>query len=174
MERPAVELLGQDKTPPFIRTWCAVYLGVLKHEPGFQALVSALDAPNPLVAAGAAHGLGAYAGPEAARALLTRLQKTKLPEETAWLAENILFTKDKSPQVLKGLMECADRDSLEVLEVMARFGPPELFPYFQARANREKKSPGVVAEGLWTTGGAKAVPILLKMLEKDQPAAAGS
>jgi HEAT repeat protein len=169
IEGHAHQLLGDHQAPALIRRWCAVYLGVLKHEPGFKALVTALDVPYPEVAEGAAHGLGAYGGPKAAQGLLARLRKAKLSEETARLADNVLFTKDRSPHVLQALVEMADRDQMEVLEAMARFGPPELFTFFQARASREKNWPGVVVQGLWQTGGQKAIPIVLKMLEKDRP-----
>lgn len=169
MERQAQELMRQAKAPAAIRCWCAVYLGVLKHEPGFKALVTALDDRDPEAVEGAIHGLGAYGGPAASRILLERLRKAKLPDETALLADNLLFTKDHSPHVLKGLIDLAERGNVEVLEAMAQSGPPQLFPFFQARARHEKKWQAIVVQGLCRTGGEKAVPVLLNMLEKDPP-----
>lgn len=169
LEEHALQLLQGQQAPPEIRGLAALYLGVLRHGPALSSLIRTAGDASDAAALGAIHGLGAY-GPPAAGALLDLLGSAPPPRAPA-VSENLVFTGAKTPALLAGVQQLADKDNQAAMHALIKSGYPENYAYFQSRAGTERRPEwkALVAWGLIKTGGDKALQAVLDMLRQDTP-----
>jgi hypothetical protein len=171
LEEHALSLLEDVKVPAQVRGLAGLYLGVRRYKPGRAALVRSARDANDTIARCAIHGLGAY-GEGAAEALL-KLLATAPPVRAPLITEELLHTQARTPAILGGLQKQADAGNEAAFFVLVKSCYPETFAYFQERAGKEKEArwKGLLAWGLINSGGEKALPVVLKMVEEDDPPA---
>jgi len=173
LEEHALRLLQDLKIPSAIRTWSALYLGVLRHQSAFAALVKTASDPGDLAAIGAVHALGAY-GPAAAGPLLDLLAAAPARKNSPLanlIAENLVFCGARSPSIFTTLWQMVEKDNPVALAALVGSNYPETFANLQKRARTERRQEwkGSLAAALIESGGDKAVPDLLEMLRQDAP-----
>jgi HEAT repeat protein len=177
LEKHALRLLLDAKVSPVIRCWAALYLGVMHYELGLGPVVKAASDANDAVALGAIYALGAY-GPRAAEPLV-ELLRTGPAKRASLVAENLVFTKVQSKEIFAALCYIVDKEKgkepspagLAALTALVKGGFPDTFVYLEKWAGQERQSKwqGAIAHGLLEVGEEQGIPLVLKMLEKDQP-----
>ncbi len=173
LEEHALRLLQDPRTAAGLRSWSALYLGVLRYQPGFSSLVRLAHEAQDPASSGAIYALGAY-GPQGSVALLDLLRIA--PTERTGLvgllvAENLVHTGARSPALFETLWELVEKDNRLALLVLVNSGYSETFAHLQKRARTERRPnwKGALAAGLLETGGDRAIPDVLEMLRKDEP-----
>ena len=179
LEKHALRLLLDAKVSPNVRGWAAVYLGVLHHEPALAALTKAAGEANDVVAIGAIYGLGAFKAP-AAETLLGLLN-TCSPQRKTLVADNLVFTRAQSKDIFTGLWQLVAKDkdtepgptSPAALYALVKGGFPDTFEQLRKWADMEPKPKwrAALVQGLLQIDPEQASPIILRMLEKDEPPA---
>ena len=141
LEEHALRLLQDARVPSAIRSWSALYLGVLRYKPALSALVKAASDPVDAVASGAIHGLGA-SGPPATDTLLELLTAAdKRPTPIGNLiAENLAFSGVRTPAQFSSLWQMVEKDNRAALHALVKSGYPETFANLQKRVRSERRS----------------------------------
>lgn len=181
LESHAAELVQNQTLPNGIRAWSAEYLGAVGHAPSLALLKETTADVDSVVVNGAITGLGWLGGQEAIDALAAilnnpdrfdyhssaanSLARTKAPEAIRLLQD--LATRPQDPDV--GFYGSSPRDV--AMQALIDAGNPDTFDFFVrlAESNADPTRRDSIARGLASTGGDKAVPILMQMLKDAAP-----
>ncbi len=168
LETHAIDLLGDNRVPNGIRASSARYVGAAHHEPGLKRLIAATEDKDTHVAGAAIEALGLYNGPQAIEALAKILRDARRGKDHPQAAGSLAQTKDAS--AIEVLKDAATKNE-SALQALATAGLPETFDFFVKLAATVKQ-PGrrdTIARGLKASGGDKALPMLLQMVESNGP-----
>ncbi len=177
LEDRALGLVQDEQVSSDLRSWSAVYLGVLRHQPAFRVLRQLAGDSDEAVAVAAIHALGA-SGPPAAGPLLDLLGKAPA-RRVGLVADNLVFTGARSPALFAGLWQLVQKDkepsptNRAALLALVRSNYPETFPRLQKQAQTERRPAwkGELARALLASGGEQAVPVVVALVVNDQPPA---
>jgi len=168
LETHALDLLGDNRVPNGIRASSARYVGAARHEPGLKRLIAATEDKDTHVAGAAIEALGLYNGPQAIEALAKILRDARRGKDHPQAAGSLAQTKDVA--AIEVLKDAATKNE-SALQALATAGLPETFDFFVKLAATVKQ-PGrrdTIARGLKASGGDKALPMLLQMVESNGP-----
>lgn len=202
LESHAIDLLRDPQFPNGVRGSAATYLAAVHHEPALELLITAARGNDNVVASRAIFALGTFGGARAGDALLALFRDQKFSGRHSEIASAL--ARSKWPEGIRALEESAQNGNTDAMQALVQAGPPESFDFFVTMAGKlvrgewrpkaswfeqdagnmgamgihESKSAGKardwVAQGLRACGGTKALPMLLQMLERDDPPAQNS
>jgi hypothetical protein len=168
LEVIALSLLQDSELPNGIRGLSAEYLGALKYQPSLKSLLSATSDSDPTIVTSAIWGLGDFGGSEAITKLVSLMNDESLYDERYNAAMSLARSSD--PKAFEKLRDEALKGNYNAISAIASSNKPETFELLETLAE-SALAPEVrdeVARGLFQSGGERALPILLKMLESPE------
>jgi HEAT repeat protein len=167
-EKHAIDLLGDIRAHDAVRRLAAYYLGAVRHQPAFDHMVRELRGDRDVVAIGAMLGLGEFGDDAAANALLGLLQDNNFAHRHETLGDILVRYKLRS--IAAGLQALTQQQNHPAMRALAETGAPASFDFFVQRARQERvddKWRVYALRGLRHSGGKKATPIFLELLDQE-------